>query len=117
MCSKLSTEINDEILLCRAHVCCICAILVLLLSNSSSGQYFDPKLDDKIYLDNLQHKLELELNSTRVRLVEQAKLTEMVAKEFVAATIKENLFLVRKRSTQNYLGIKITKIHCRHCAS
>ncbi|XP_021966813.2 uncharacterized protein LOC110861990 [Folsomia candida] len=77
----------------NSDVCCICAILVLLLSNSSSGQYFDPKLDDKIYLDNLQHKLELELNSTRVRLVEQAKLTEMVAKEFVAATIKENLFL------------------------
>lgn len=61
---------------------------------STTGQYFDPELDDQTYLNNLQKKLEIEVNATRVRLVEQAKLTEMIAKEFVSAQIKENLFIV-----------------------
>ncbi len=65
---------------------------------STRAQYFNPNLDDKTYLDNIQYKLELEKNATRVKLMEQVKITELVAKEFVAAQIKENLFIVSKKS-------------------
>jgi hypothetical protein len=70
-------------------------VLVLCLTQLSGGQYFDPELDDKTYLDNLQKRIESEVKTTREDLIVQAQIVEFMTKQFVAAQLKENLFIVR----------------------
>lgn len=73
-------------------------LLVSCLLGLAVGQYFDPDLSDKDYLDNLQMKIEVEVNTTREDLYAQAKVIEDITKQFVAAQLKENLFIVRLSS-------------------
>jgi hypothetical protein len=79
--------------------------LFLLLATSlcfSIAQYFDPNIDDKTYLDTLQTRLQMEVNATKMELVIQAKITEMVAKKFVTAQLKENLFIVSWKFVKSF---------------
>jgi len=78
---------------CRKRYVLTCTFLLFVIQ-ISGGQYFDPDLDDKTYLDNLQKKIESEVKTTREELIVQAQIVELMTKQFVAAQLKENLFIV-----------------------
>lgn len=69
---------------------------LVAFATHSNAQNFDPKLPDKVYLNNIEKEIRNELNQTRVSFWKQAQLLDTIARQFVAAQIKENLFIVRE---------------------
>ncbi|CAL8081615.1 unnamed protein product [Orchesella dallaii] len=67
--------------------------LVLNLGCPSSAQNFVPDLEDKAYLNNVEKDIVNEVNKTRAVFYQQALLLDSVARQFVAAQLKENLFI------------------------
>lgn len=72
----------------------IVLLQVITFSVHSNAQNFDPKVEDKVYLNNIEKGLTAEVNKTRVIFLSHAKLLDTLARQFVAAQLKENLFIV-----------------------
>jgi len=60
----------------------------------TQSRYVAIEDEQDVYLDEIARELEAELNTTKSLFYEQAVLTEQVAKKFVGAQLKENLFIV-----------------------
>lgn len=68
--------------------------LLIAWSSFACAQNFDPSMKDKMYLNKIQEEIQQEVNQTRVVFYKQAQALDRLAKQFVAAQIKENLFIV-----------------------
>ena len=75
----------------------IVAVATLFTFTLVHCQFFDPILDDKTYLDNIQKDVVTELEEAKNELMTQAKVVENVTRAYIAAKLKENVFKVRHR--------------------
>ncbi len=69
--------------------------LTLGLAAFAHSQFFDPELDDKTYLDQIEERISLEVERSALDLVEQSKVAEKVTKSYIAIKLKDNVFKVR----------------------
>lgn len=67
---------------------------LVTFSGHSIGQNFDPMVEDNVYLNKIEKDIETEVNKTRIVFLKQALVLDLLAREFVAAQLKENLFAV-----------------------
>ncbi len=84
----------------RKHFHLTVVVLVCLHFTGAFTQNFDPNIDDKAYLDQIENDIQAEVDQTRQALREQAKYTQDVARNYAGAKIKENLFIVSRNKGQ-----------------
>jgi len=85
-------------------------ILVCLHFTEVLAQHFDPSIDDKSYLDQIESDIQAEVDLARQILREQAKYTQDVARNYAGAKMKENLFVaLRVLAEKEQEAIRLAK--------
>ncbi|CAG7821202.1 unnamed protein product, partial [Allacma fusca] len=80
-------------------------ILAMCLAiGAVQSQFFDPIMDDKSYLDNIQKNLVEELEEAKVDLFIEARKVENVTRTYIAAKLKENVFKALRIMAENEIS-------------
>jgi enhancing lycopene biosynthesis protein 2 len=73
----------------------VSGFIIFSVINSVQPQYFDPTMDDQVYLNITHDKVREEVTEAKKVLIEQAEIVRTATRAFIGAKLKENLFRVK----------------------